>query len=45
MGNFTKEATDSNFETDVLGSDKAVLVDCAVGRSDCRRIRRKGWRL
>lgn len=27
MGEFTKVATDSNWETDVLGSDKPVLVD------------------
>src|SRR3977135_1003164 len=27
MGNFTKEVTDTAFETDVLGSDKPVLVD------------------
>lgn len=27
MGNFAKEVTDTAFETDVLGSDKPVLVD------------------
>ena len=27
MGNFAKAITDSNFETDVLGSEKPVLVD------------------
>ncbi len=27
MGDFTKQATDTNFEADVLGSDKPVLVD------------------
>ncbi|MBA2736034.1 MAG: thiol reductase thioredoxin, partial [Pyrinomonadaceae bacterium] len=27
MGDFAKPITDSNFETDVLGSDKPVLVD------------------
>ncbi len=27
MGNFTKAATDTNFEADVLSSDKPVLVD------------------
>ena len=27
MGDFAKQATDSNFETDVLSSDKPVLVD------------------
>jgi thioredoxin 1 len=27
MGAFTKEATDSNFETDILGSETPVLVD------------------
>ena len=27
MGDFTKEATDANFETDVLGADVPVLVD------------------
>jgi thioredoxin 1 len=27
MGNFAKEITDNNFESDVLGSDKPVLVD------------------
>jgi thioredoxin 1 len=27
MGNFAKAVSDSTFETDVLGSDKAVLVD------------------
>ena len=37
MGAFTKEATDANWEADVLGSDKPVLVDfwaewCAPSR-------------
>ena len=27
MGNFAKEVTDTNFETDVLGADHPVLVD------------------
>lgn len=27
MGNFTKAVTDTNFQNDVLGSDKPVLVD------------------
>ena len=27
MGDFAKQATDTNFETDVLSSDKPVLVD------------------
>jgi thioredoxin 1 len=27
MGNFAKEIKDNNFESDVLGSDKPVLVD------------------
>ena len=27
MGDFAKEITDANFETDVLASDKPVLVD------------------
>ena len=27
MGNFAQAVTDSNFEKDVLGSDKPVLID------------------
>ena len=31
MAHFAKEATDTNFEIDVLGSDKPVLVDFLGG--------------